>query len=243
MAEKKVTVSTEENIITEPYVTKQDFISKYSKPIIYAGSALILLIGAWFGYQELVKKPKERKAAEIIFPAESLFDKMAATGFNADSVNLVLNGGSSDGMKVTGILNVIKNYGGTNAANRGSYIAGAAYLQMKDFNNAIKYLKNFDDHDAYQAEIKKYTMLGHAYAELNKTDDALGAYKKAATVNEKDDAFTSDALFLAASYAESVGKTKDAIDLYQKAKDNYPASPAVQNGEVDKYLARLGITK
>ena len=243
MAEKKVAVSTENNIVTEPYIVKEDFITKYSKPLIYGASALILLIGAWFGYQKLVKEPKEQKAAEIIFPAESLFDKMALTGFNADTVNIVLNGGTNDGTKVTGLLNIMKTYSGTPAANRAAYMAGASYLQTKDFNNAVKYLKEFIAHDAYQTEIKKYMMLGHAYAEQNKNDDALNAYKKAASVNEKDDAFTLDALMTAGAYAEFIGKPKEAADLYQKAKDNYPAAQSVQNGDVDKYLARLGITK
>ena len=243
MAEKKVALSTETNVGAEPYIAKEDFITKYSKPLFYGAGALILLIGAWFGYQKLVKEPKEQKASEIIFPAESMFDKMALAGFNADSVNIILNGGTVEGSKVTGLLNVMKTYSGTPAANRAAYMAGAAYLQTKDFNNAVKYLKTFNPHDAYQTEIKKYMMLGHAYAEQNKKDDALNAYKKAATINEKDEVFTLDALMTAGAYAEFIGKPKDAIDLYQKAKDNYPASQGVQNGDVDKYLGRLGITK
>lgn len=243
MAEKKVTTIKEDNIITEPYVAREEgLLRKYSKPILYAAGALVFLVASWFGYEKLVREPKEQKSAEIIFPAESLFDKMATTGFNADSVNLVLNGGNSEGMKVTGLLNVLKNYGGTPAANRASYMAGASYLHIKNFDKAIKYLKDFDANGATQIEIKKYTLLGHAYAEQNKKDDALRAYKKAASVNDKDDVFTAEALITAASYAESIGKTDDAIDLYRKAKDNYPAAPAVQGGDVDKYLARLGVT-
>ena len=243
MAEKKVTVTTEDNITTEPYVAREeDLLRKYSKPILYAAGAIIFLVAAWFGYEKLVREPKEQKSAEIIFPAESLFDKMATTGFNADSVNLVLNGGNSEGMKVTGLLNVLKNYGGTPAANRASYMVGAAYLHIRNFDKAVKHLKDFDANGATQIEIKKYTLLGHAYAEQNKKDDALSAYKKAASVNEKDDVFTADALMTAASYAESIGKTNDAIELYKKTKDNYPAAPAVQGGDVDKYLARLGVT-
>lgn len=243
MAEKKVTVTTEDNITTEPYVAREeDLLRKYSKPILYAAGAIIFLVAAWFGYEKLVREPKEQKSAEIIFPAESLFDKMATTGFNADSVNLVLNGGNSEGIKVTGLLNVLKNYGGTPAANRASYMVGAAYLHIRNFDKAVKHLKDFDANGATQIEIKKYTLLGHAYAEQNKKDDALSAYKKAASVNEKDDVFTADALMTAASYAESIGKTNDAIELYKKTKDNYPAAPAVQGGDVDKYLARLGVT-
>ena len=241
MAEKKVNVNTEENIPTETYVVKKDAWSRYSKPIIYVCAAVVLVVGGWFGYQKLVKEPKEQKAAEAIFPAESLFDKMSTGGFNKDSVNIVLNGGINDGMNVTGLLKVINTYGGTDAANRAEYMAGAAYLQNKEFDKAIKYLKDFDANGAYQLDIKRDIMLGHAYAEQKKTDDALSYYKKAAGVNDKDEAFTADALITAAAYAQTLGKKQEAIDLYQQVKDNYPAYSAVQSGDVDKYLASLGV--
>jgi len=142
---------------------------------------------------------------------------------------------------VTGLLKVISNFGGTNAANRAEYMTGAAYLQTGEFDKAIKHLKEFDANGAYQTDIKRDIMLGHAYAEQKKSDDALSYYKKAASVNEKDEAFTADALITAAGYAASLGKKQEAIDLYEKARDNYPAYPAVQSGEVDKYLASLGV--
>ena len=57
-------------------------------------SALILLAGGWLAYKNLVKVPNEVKSAEHIFPAEELFDKMTQSGFNKDSIKLVLNGGN-----------------------------------------------------------------------------------------------------------------------------------------------------
>jgi tetratricopeptide (TPR) repeat protein len=242
MAEKNTTVNAEE-IVSEEITVKKDFLTQYSKPIIYAVSALVLLFGAWFGYKKLVSEPKELKAAEAIFPAENLFDKMATAGFSKDSVNIALNGGTLDGVKVTGLLDVIKNYGGTASGNRASYLAGAAFLQTKEFDKAVKYLKDFDANGAYQTDIKKNFMLGHAYAELKKTEEAFSAYKKATTVNIKDEALTAEAVVLAADYALSLGKTKDAIELYQNAKENYPSFQAVQSGDVDKKLASLGVTK
>ena len=86
-------------------------------------------------------------------------------------------------------------------------------------------------------------MLANAYAEQKKTDEAMSAFKKAASVNEKDEAFTAEALVTAAAYADAVGKQKEAIDMYQQAKDKYPNYPAVQSGDIDKYLAKLGVTK
>ncbi|MEQ1552958.1 MAG: tetratricopeptide repeat protein [Ferruginibacter sp.] len=243
MAKKDITFTEVDNTIEETEIVKKDFLTTYAKPIIYAVAALVIGVGAYYGYKNLIKEPKEKEAAEAIFMAENLFGKMATTGFSKDSVNIVLNGGTLDGKGITGLLKVASNYSGTAAGNRAKYLIGAAYLQTKEFDKAISFLKDFDANGAYQTDIKKNMMLGHAFAELKKTDDALTAYKKAATVNTKDEAFTAEALLTAASYAETLGKTKDAIDLYQELKDKFATSQAVQSGDVDKYLARLGVTK
>src|ERR1700712_3459476 len=145
------------------------FWDKYSKPIIYVGGAVILLIGGWYGYQNFIKLPKEKAANDMVFSAEGIFDKMASTNFSKDSVNIVLNGGSLEGKKVTGLLKVISSYDGTAAANRAKYMTGAAYLQIKEFDKAIKYLKDFDANGATQVEMMADKMMGDAYAELKKT--------------------------------------------------------------------------
>ncbi len=240
MSEKKAT----EAIAVESTVTEQrpsQFWEQYSKPIIYVGSAIILLIAGWYGYKNFVAEPKEKEANELVFAAENLFDKMANTGFNKDSVNIVINGGDLEGAKVTGLLKVINNYGRTAAGNRAKYMTGASYLHIKEFDKAIKYLKDFDGNGASQVQSKAYILLGHAYAEQKKTGEALDYYKKAANVNEKDEFFTADALFMAAKYSDATGNNKEAIDLFQKLKEKYPSNPAVQSGEIDKYLAKLGV--
>lgn len=237
MAEKNTTTTTEQpDVVTRA----KGFWDKYSKPIIYIGSAFILIIGGWYAYKNFIVLPKEKKASELIFPAENLFDKMASGNFNKDSVNTVLNGGSLDGAKVTGILSIISNYGGTNSGNRAKFIAGATYLQIKEYDKAIKYLKDFDGNGADQIQSKAYILLGHAYAEKKNTDEALSYYKKAARVNSKDESITPYALLMAASYAGAVGKSKEAIDLYKELKEKYPTNSAVSSGDVEKHLAKLG---
>ncbi|MEO6406596.1 MAG: tetratricopeptide repeat protein [Ferruginibacter sp.] len=239
MADKQTVTSTHAD--THPVIHRaRGFWANYSKPIIFIGSAIIIIIGAWYAYQNFVLAPKEQKAAELIFPAENLFDKMGTSGFNKDSVNIVLNGGELDGNKVTGLLSVIKNYSGTDAANRANYMTGAAYLHIKEFGKAIKYLKEFDGNGVTQVQTRAYVMLGHAYAEQKNTSEALDYYKKAASVNEKDKFIASDALLIAATYADAIGNQKEAISLFKKLKEKFPTNASVQSGEVDKYLAKLG---
>lgn len=234
MSEKQVTVETVE---TNEVVEKaKDFWAKFSKPIIYVGSAIILLVGGWYGYNKFVKQPNETKAADMLFSAEQLFDKMAQQGsFNKDSIGRVLNGGNGI---TTGVLKVLSSYGGTEAGNRAHFIAGACYLHRGDFNNAIKQLKDFST-PATQVQAAAYSMIGDANAELKKNDEAFDYYKKAASVNTKDEFMTPEALYKAALFAENINKSSEAIDLLKKIKDEYPKSSRAT--DVDKYLARLGV--
>jgi TolA-binding protein len=236
MAEKQV--ATEVAEVTNDVVGKaKDFWSKFSKPIIYVGSALILVIGGWLAYKNFIKEPNEAKAAEMIFPAETVFDKMTQAGFTKDSINLVLNGGNGI---ASGVLKVANTYGGTAAGNRAHFIAGACYLNSKDYNNAIKHLKDFST-KATQVQAAAYSLLGDAYSELKKNDDAMEYYKKAIGVNAKDEFMTPEALYKAGLFAETTGKTKEAIDFFTRIKDEYPKSSHA--AEMDKYLGRLGEVK
>ena len=226
-----------------------------SKRIIIAGSVIILGVAAFLGYKYFYKLPREQKASDQIFPAEKLFAKMATIGsYNKDSVNLVLNGGNLDGIPITGMLKIISNFSGTASANRAHYIAGACYLNVKDFDKAIKHLKDFDGNGADQVQSKAYILLGDAYAEKKNADEAFSYYKKAGTVlSDKDAAQKVVAMFTAASYADYLGKTKEAIEILQDLKENHMEGlvkkeltgpdPAITIDDVDKLLAKLGVTK
>lgn len=248
MASKKEKVEVlETEQIQEPIIADDrnvmlDFWNKHSKKILSFAIGLMIGVALFFGYKHFIKAPKEVEANEAAYPAETLFSKLTSTEFSKDSSKIVLDGGVLDGVKITGLLTIINKYGGTNAGNRATYDAGATYLHLGEFEKAIKFLKDFDNNGAYQTEIKKQTMLGHAYAELKKNDDALAAYTKATTVNKKDENFTADALMVAGAFAEKIGKSKEAITFYKEARDEYPNFGAVQNGDVDKFLAKLGVT-
>lgn len=231
------------------------FWAAYSRLIIIAGGVVILGLAGYLGYKYLYKLPREEKANDQIFPAEKLFAKMATIGsYNKDTVGLVLNGGNLSGVAITGMLKIISNFDGTASANRAHYIAGACYLQLKDFDKAIKQLKDFDGNGADQVQSKAYILLGDAYAEKKNADEALSYYKKAGSVlSDKDGAQKVVAMFTAASYADYLGKTKEAIDILQDIKDNHMEGlvkkdvqgpdPAITIDDVDKMLAKLGVTK
>ena len=212
------------------------FWEDYNKPIIYIGAAIVILFAAWMVYKYMFKIPKEEKADKIVFVTQKYFAEFTTATDSAKILlaTKVLNGDGAN----PGALKIINQYSGTHAANLCEYYAGACYLHLGQFAKSIQYLKNFDANGATQIESRSLGMLGDASAELNKNDDALNYYKKAATVNDKDEFTSSEFLFRAALFAQSTGKTKEAIDLLKKIKTDYPLSQKAS--DVDRYLAKLG---
>ncbi len=83
--------------------------------------------------------------------------------------------------------------------------------------------------------------MGDAYSELNKKNEAAEEYKKAGTYFDKDEIISPEYLFRAGYLYESMGKTQEAIAMYELLKNKYPSSP--RGFEIDRYLARLGVVK
>jgi tetratricopeptide (TPR) repeat protein len=225
MAEKNIQDMETEQVLERA----KGFWEKNSRNILIAGAAIILLAGGYLGYKYLYQLPADTRAQEEIFVAEENFRK--------DSISLALHGNAT----TTGFLKVIKKHGGTKTGNIARLYAGECYLLLGDFNNALKYLEEFNANGAKQAEAKKEGLLGDAYSELKKNDEAISHYKKAGTIFPDDQALSSEYLFRAAMLLEVSGKNKEAIELYQQVKEKFPRSE--KGFIVDKYLARLGATE
>jgi predicted negative regulator of RcsB-dependent stress response len=206
----------------------QDFWSKNSKPIVYGLTAIVLIVGGFFIYQNYFKAPEEQKANDAIWKAQQYY--------KVDSFSLALNGNAT----TPGFLKVISRHSGTKAANLAKFYAGSCYLQLGDFNNAVKYLKDFST-DVKELSSRATGLLGDAYAEQGKKEEAVEHYKKAGRMIEKDNFNSPEYLFRAGYLYETMNKNNEAIELYKEIKQKYPNSQRAF--EIDKYLARLGETK
>jgi len=224
MAEKKLATVSGSN--EEVIARAKDFWERNQKIIMIAAVVVILGAGGYYGYKNFIQKPNEEKAVEAIFKAEEYY--------RMDSLQKALNG---DGLNL-GFVKVINKYGGTKVGNLARFYAGDCFLRTGDFNNAVKHLEKFSS-SSKQLQARAYKLLGDAYSELGKTDDAISSYKKAAAHFTKDRYNSADYLFFAASLAEKSGKTNDAITLYKEIKEKYPEMP--QSTESDKYLAKMGV--
>ncbi|MDE3235528.1 MAG: tetratricopeptide repeat protein [Bacteroidota bacterium] len=220
--------TTEVLVEKDPVLQFQSFWQKYQKIIVYALTAVVVVVGGWYAYIQWVVNPKEEKASEVIYKAQQYFAQ--------DSSRKVLDG---DGMN-KGVLFVIKNYSGTKAANLAHFYAGVSYLKLGEFNKAIEQLKDFST-DAKQIQMAAYGALGDAYAEAGKKGDAITYYTKAGNAFEKDEYASAEYLFRAALLNETLGKTSEALELYKEIKAKYPKSD--KGIQADKYIYRLSIEK
>jgi len=209
-----------------PIAELQSVWERYGKQASYVLLAIVVIAAGYFAWRNLVSEPNEKQATEAMFRAEQYY--------RLDSARLALNGDNIN----AGFIKVISRYGGTKAANLASFYAGSCYLKLGDYNNAIKYLKDFST-SVQQLQERDYGLLGDAYSELNRKEEAAEQYKKAGTYFEKDELLSPEYLFRSGYLYESMGKTQDAIAMYRLIKDKYPTSQ--RGADIDKYLARLGV--
>jgi predicted negative regulator of RcsB-dependent stress response len=203
------------------------FWNQYSKQILIGIAAILVVGGGIFGYNYFISGPNEKKAAEAMRYAEEYFRQ--------DSVKLALEGDHFN----PGFLKIISKYSGTKAANLANFYAGSCYLTMGDFKNAAKHLEDFSTSEPL-VKARAKALLADADAELGKKDEAVKLYKEAGSIFEKDDYYSPQYLFRAAYLYESMGKTKDAIEVYKMIKEKYPQ---YKEYDIDKYLGRLGDTE
>lgn len=186
------------------------FIENHRKSITIIVAILIVAILAIFGVKKFVMEPRETAAANAMFHAEQLFEK--------DDYATALSG---DG-NIDGFLGVISEYGGTKSGNLARYYAGVCYLNLGDYNNAIKYLSEYKGKDLFVKPLAMGAM-GDAYMELDNPAEAAKCYEKAG--KETNNVLTSPMFLMKAGYAyEMVENYKKALEVYNIIKNDYPTS-------------------
>lgn len=172
---------------------------------------------------------QNQKAAEALFPCEQLFRE--------GNWETALNG---NGQEVMGLVQVAKKYGSTKSGNLAKLYAGLAYAQQGKYEEAEKYLKDFDTKGDEMISPAALGALGNVYAQLGQNDKAVETLKKAA---KKADNVVLSPIYLvqAGEILEAEGKAGEALKLYEQVKNNYRAS--MQGNEIDKYIERAKAAK
>ncbi len=224
MAKKEESKDLLENaeVIQEKLVGVEHWIEKNPKLIIGIVGAITLIVGGFFGYRYYVGN-------QDVLAQKEMFQ--AVRYFEADSLNLALNG---DGNNL-GFLQIVDDYGLTQAGNLANFYAGAIYLKQGKFPLAIFHLDNFSADDLL-VQARAYSLIGDAYMEQKGFENAAKYYEKAAGYKPNKE-FTPTYLMKAALAYEKLNNAEKAKAVYQTIIDTYWESSEVQNAK--KFKAKL----
>ena len=212
---------------------KEAFFMKNKKAIIIAVVALVVIIAGVFGYFSQIAGPREDKASTLLGKGQTYFQN--------EMFEQALNG---DGAGYVGFAKIASEYSSTKAGNLANLYAGLCYANLGKWAEAEKSLDAFSSKDDQMISPAAQAALGDVYAHLKMNDQAVDAFKKAASMadskaeDDANNALSPAFLIKAGEILESDGKKADALSLYQDIKKKYVNSMLVQSGEIDKYIER-----
>ena len=240
---EETTVETNDNSVEETVVETrkaidpnlqgiQLYFEQNKKMITYVGGGLALIIGVFLFFKLYYLPEQETEAVNEIFWAENLFEK--------DSFNLAVKGGlmvmSADGQKqMKGFEQVAEEYSMTKTGNLANYYAGVCYMRTGKFEQAIEFLSKYSGNDETIAPIA-IGAIGDCNMELNKVDEAIKYYSKAADKSINN--FTTPYFLKKSGMAnETKGNFSEALQNYERIQKEYPRS--TEGLEVEKDIAKV----
>jgi tetratricopeptide (TPR) repeat protein len=214
------------NTLDETASRTEDFVAANQKYIFIFIAVVAALVLGYLGYKKLVQEPANAEGMNEIYHAQKHFNE-ALNGTSSDSLyNVALNG--SEGKY--GMLDIIKEYSGTPASNLANYYAGMAYLNLKDYKNAIAHLDKFESEDQAAGPMAKGS-IGDAFIQLNQPEDALKYYLQAAKM--KTNQLTAPTYYYKAGVtALNLGRASEALGYFNTIKETYPSAPEATSAEV-----------
>lgn len=226
--ENKSTTANVFKTLDEGSSQTQQWVERNQNKILGLVAIISIIVIGVFAYSKLIKEPKESSAFNKMYFAQKKFDE--AVLINNDSIyNIALNG---DDLNM-GMLQIIDEFGGTNAANLAHYYSGIMYLKMNDYPNSIKYLSEFSSDDILLSSLATGS-IGDAFAELNQFDDAFDYYVKASKSNNN---YSSPMyLFKAGLVAMRLNKFNRAEEYFSIIKQDYPNSTEAKN--IDAFISK-----
>ena len=207
----------------EALSSSEAFLLKNKNVLLGAVIALVVVVCGYMGYKHFISEPQELKASESIFKGERYF---AAANYEA-----ALNG---DSIGFKGFAKLSSEFSGTKAGNLATAYAGLCNAQLGKYEEATKYLNQFDAEDQLVAPAVMATM-GNCYAQLGQLDKAASTLIKAAD-NANSLALSPLYLIQAGQLLEKLGKKAEAVEAYKLVKNKYANS--FQAMDIDKYIER-----
>jgi tetratricopeptide (TPR) repeat protein len=202
----------------------EEFFKKYKNILIYTVGGLVLVIGGYIGYRELISKPMQQEALERMIIPQNYFEK--------DSFKLALDGNALE----PGFATIADEYGSTSSGNLANFYAGVCSLKLGEYEQAVEFFSNFKSDDEIFAP-RALANIGNCYVELGELDKAVQYFERAAHKN--DNLAAPSYLMKATAVYEKLEQYSKALKLYEEIKYKYPESSEANT--VDKHIERVKI--
>lgn len=200
----------------------EEFVAQNKNAVLGVAIVLALLVAGFFGYK-YYKNTQDQQAQSSMFQAIHYFE--------SDSLDRALNGDGNN----PGFLDIIDEYGISDAANLAHFYSGVAYLKQGKYKLAILYLEDFNADDLL-VQARAYSLIGDAHMEQENYQNAVSFYEKAADY-KSNEFFTPRYLMKAALAYEKMDNINAAVDIYNEIIEKYWNADEFEAAQ--KHKARL----
>lgn len=238
MAKQKTNQEEERLENVESALSKTELWIENNQKILWIILIALLVIGVGIFFVNKYQKERNEKAMNQSFPQEINFEEQAnkAVDFASyyvenENYATALNGDGEN----PGFLDIVKSYGSTKAGKLAAYYAGLCYLKQGNYNEAIEYLKKYDNNDKVLAALS-LNLIGDCYMQLDNQKEAVSYYEKASKKNPNE--FTTPMILskLGDTY-QIMGNESKALETYKTLKKDFPNSN--EAFEISKKIAYL----
>lgn len=205
----------ENDIMVETKGKLELFFDKYGNKLLVALGVITVLALAFF----LVSSIAENRAAK----REVMADAALAVALNGEGT-------------AEEYVAVVEEYGKTKAGNTAAYLAGAAYLEAGDMENAKLYLEKYNNAEGAAGEIINALVLmlrGDLAVEQNDLQSAEALYRESMQCSNDPVTYTNGAQKLALVY-QAMGDDAKAEQCYKELIAKYPE----QARNYTKYISK-----
>lgn len=218
MAEKKQNPQEETTLdnLNSSLTSAGEAIVKNSKMIGWCIGGVVVVALAILAYIFFVQNPKVEKSINA-------FNNVEVTA-------------TTDSAAAIGYKKVADEFGGSVGGNLAALAAGEALYEEGKYEEAIKYLKEFDGKGDEAIQAGATCMIGDCYVNLKKYDEAISYFDKAIVVANGNGALIPRYLDKKATVYAAQKNYAKALECYETIKKDYPKYSASYN--VDAYIAR-----
>lgn len=209
--------------VEEALSKSEQFIVNNQRTLIGVVAIVVVIVLGYFGANKYYLQPKEKEAQTQMFMAESYFE--------ADSLNKALYG---DGNNL-GFMDIIDEFGSTDAGNLARYYAGVSLLRQGEYEEAATQLKKFSAGD-HIISAMALGALGDVYMEMGNQSEAASQYEKAAR-HKMNELTTPMYLLKAGQTYELMGEYSKALKVFNEINEKYPST--TEGRLMEKYIARV----